>query len=235
MSDGRYTYLWEYEVPPEAEAEFLAHYSPGGSWTRLFHRAAGYLSTELYRDRLRASRFLTMDHWTTEAAFREFRSRFAAEFDALDRECGRLTRGESAIGEFRPVVPAAPAAEARGPTLECTIPILRVADLVSSLRYYVDVLGFEVEWGGEHGSEMASVGCDGHSIMLCEGAQGHPGTWLWIGVTDIRPLFERYRRSGARIRQAPVSRPWAYEMQVEDLDGHVLRFGSEPATIADRG
>jgi hypothetical protein len=25
-----------------------------------------------------------------------------------------------------------------------------------------------------------------------------------------------------------MNRPWAYEMQVEDPDGHVLRFGSEP-------
>lgn len=112
--------------------------------------------------------------------------------------------------------------------IECITPILRVTSLPISLRFYVQVLGFAVEWGDEVGSAMASVSRDGHSIMLCEGDQGQPGTWVWIGVEDIEPLFEEYRRKGATIRQAPINRPWAYEMQIEDPDGHVLRFGSEP-------
>jgi hypothetical protein len=91
----------------------------------------------------------------------------------------------------------------------------------------VDVLGFEAEWGTEEGSTMASVGRDGRSIMLCEGAQGRPGTWVWIGVEDVRPWHHRLSGRGARILQEPVERPWALEMQVEDPDGHVLRFGSE--------
>jgi uncharacterized glyoxalase superfamily protein PhnB len=118
--------------------------------------------------------------------------------------------------------------EEQAPEVECIVPILRVHSLKDSLGYYVDVLGFQAEWGGEEGSTMASVGRDGRSLMLCEGAQGQPGTWVWIGVEDIRPLYDRLSRRGARIRQAPERRPWAYEMQVEDLDGHVLRFGSEP-------
>jgi len=40
-------------------------------------------------------------------------------------------------------------------------------------------------------------------------------------------LLQEYRRSGARIRDAPTNYPWAYEMQVEDLDGNVLRLGSD--------
>jgi catechol 2,3-dioxygenase-like lactoylglutathione lyase family enzyme len=112
--------------------------------------------------------------------------------------------------------------------VECIIPILRVASLPASIRYYVDVLGFIADWGDEAGSEMASVSRNGHSIMLGHNQQGQPGTWVWIGVGDIAPLFEEYRARGARFRQHPVNRPWAYEMQVEDPDGHVLRFGSEP-------
>jgi catechol 2,3-dioxygenase-like lactoylglutathione lyase family enzyme len=112
--------------------------------------------------------------------------------------------------------------------VECIVPILRVASLPASLRYYVKVLGFAVDWGDAAESEMASVSRDGHAIMLCQNRQGQPGTWIWIGVHDIEPLFEEYRERGARFRQHPVNRPWAYEMQVEDPDGHVLRFGSEP-------
>lgn len=98
-----YACLWEYEVPPEAEGEFLTHYAPGGSWTRLFRRATGYLATELYRDRQRSGRFITMDHWATEAAYRDFRSGFAAEYEALDRTCERLTRREARLGELEAV------------------------------------------------------------------------------------------------------------------------------------
>jgi predicted enzyme related to lactoylglutathione lyase len=116
--------------------------------------------------------------------------------------------------------------------VECIVPILRVGSLPASIRYYVKVLGFAVDWGDEAGSEMASVSRDGHSIMLCQNQQGHPGTWVWIGVDDIEPLFEEFRARGARFLQHPVNRPWAYEMQVEDPDGHVLRFGSEPRADA---
>jgi catechol 2,3-dioxygenase-like lactoylglutathione lyase family enzyme len=118
---------------------------------------------------------------------------------------------------------AAPAA-----VVECIIPILRVASLPASLAYYVRVLGFRLDWGGEAGAVMASVSRDGRSIMLCEGDQGQPGTWVWIGVEDVAPLFEQFRSGGARIRRPPANYPWAYEMQIDDPDGHVLRFGSEP-------
>ena len=65
-------------------------------------------------------------------------------------------------------------------------------------------------------------------IYLSEGDQGHPGTWAWIGVEDVAALHEEYVNSGATILEAPRNYAWAYEMQVADPDGHVLRFGSEP-------
>ena len=129
-------------------------------------------------------------------------------------------------------MPMGIAKDAHTVAVECITPILRVESLPASIRYYVEVLGVGVEWGSEAGSEMASVSRDGHSIMLCQGGQGQPGSWVWIGVDDIQPLFERYKRNGAKFRQAPLNRPWAYEMQVEDPDGHVLRFGSEPKQSA---
>lgn len=105
MTGEAYAYIWEYEVRPETESEFLTHYAPDGTWAGLFRRAPGYLGTELYRDRTRADRFITIDRWQTEAAFREFRRRYAAEFEALDRRCEGLTRHEAALGEYRPVTP----------------------------------------------------------------------------------------------------------------------------------
>lgn len=119
-------------------------------------------------------------------------------------------------------------AEASAVQVECIVPILRVTSLPDSLRFYTEMLGFQLDWGGPHGSDMASVSRNGHAIMLCQGGQGHLGTWIWIGVEDIDPLFVEYRSKGVQFLQAPIQRPWAHEMQVKDPDGHVLRFGSEP-------
>ncbi len=112
--------------------------------------------------------------------------------------------------------------------VECIIPILRVNNVAASIRYYVDVLGFKVNWGGEAESKFASVSCDGRAIMLSQGEHGHAGMWLWIGVEDIEPLFAEYSARGVKFREKPTNYPWAYEMRIEDPDGHVLCFGSDP-------
>lgn len=105
-------------------------------------------------------------------------------------------------------------------------PILSVADMARSLHYYVDVLGFtNAEWGGD---DFTHVSRDGAGIYLCQGDQGQPGTWVWIGVEDVASLHQEYTASGAKIIDGPANFPWAYEMKVQDPDGHILRFGSEP-------
>lgn len=104
-------------------------------------------------------------------------------------------------------------------------PIFRVASVAASIDYYVKVLGFTLSWQVNF---FACVKRDRSSIFLCEDDQGHPGTWLWVGVTDAEALYEEYKTSGAKIRHRPTNYPWAYEMQVEDVDGNVLRLGSEP-------
>jgi catechol 2,3-dioxygenase-like lactoylglutathione lyase family enzyme len=104
-------------------------------------------------------------------------------------------------------------------------PILRVASLDASLAYYVDVLGFSVQWrnGG-----FASVRRGRAALMLSEGDQGHPGTWMWLAVSDADALHEELRGRGAVIRHPPTNYPWgSRELHVSDPDGHVLRLGSD--------
>jgi predicted lactoylglutathione lyase len=110
--------------------------------------------------------------------------------------------------------------------IEGVTPILRVEDLDVSRRYYIDRLGFALDWDYE--SKMISVSRDRSSIMLCERAQGQAGTWLWLGVDDADALFAEFSAKGARIRSGPKNFSWAYEFAIEDPDGHVLRFGSAP-------
>ncbi len=69
-------------------------------------------------------------------------------------------------------------------------PILSVADMSISVRYYVDVLGFEnADWGS---SEFTCVTRDNASIYFSQGDQGGPGTWVWIGVEDVDMLYAEY-------------------------------------------
>ena len=110
-------------------------------------------------------------------------------------------------------------------TIGGVVPILRVADLDASIGYYTARLGFGEQWRSDG---VASVRRDRTSIMLCQGDQGHAGTWLWIPVSDVDALFQELEGRGARLRHAPANYPWgSRECQVMDLDDHVLRFGAD--------
>lgn len=104
-------------------------------------------------------------------------------------------------------------------------PILRVADLDASLTYYVDQLGFHVEW---RDGSVASVQRGGAALMLSQGDQGHAGTWVWIGVADADAAHEELKRRGTIVRHPPTNYPWgSREAHVADPDGNVLRLGSD--------
>ena len=109
--------------------------------------------------------------------------------------------------------------------IEGVTSILRIENPEVSRRYYIDVLGFKIDWDVPW---MMSVSRGRASLMLCGKHQGNPGTWVWIGCDDADALHAEFAAKGAVIRDAPQNFEWAYEFQVEDPDGHVLRFGSEP-------
>jgi catechol 2,3-dioxygenase-like lactoylglutathione lyase family enzyme len=104
-------------------------------------------------------------------------------------------------------------------------PILRVSSLEVSTDYYTRVLGFKVDF---ETPGLISVSRGKCNLFLCEGDQGHFGSWVWISAPDVKLLVEELRAAGARIRHEPTNYPWALEIQVEDPDGNVLRMGSEP-------
>jgi catechol 2,3-dioxygenase-like lactoylglutathione lyase family enzyme len=111
--------------------------------------------------------------------------------------------------------------------LENITPILRVTDMAVSLAFYVDLLGFQkADWGDEN---FTGISRDNLWLHLCKGGQGNPGTWVWIGVDgDINHLHKELQSLGVKIKLPPTNFWWAYEMQIEDPDGHVLRVGTEP-------
>lgn len=114
------------------------------------------------------------------------------------------------------------------------IPIFNVKNVPAAIAYYVEKLGFQVEWEWETPATFACVHRDEVRIFLCQDAQGARGMWLSVFVHDVDALYEDYKQSGATIRQAPTNFPWGVrEMNVEDLDGHRLRIGSETTGPSD--
>jgi predicted enzyme related to lactoylglutathione lyase len=119
-------------------------------------------------------------------------------------------------------------AEAKGPSIrfECISPILRVENMQRSPQFYVNALGFEnASWGTD---DFTSITRDRTGIYLCRGGQGAGRAWIWVGVDDVEVLHQQCQLLGLKILLPPTNYPWALEMQVEDPDGNVLRFGSEP-------
>jgi len=105
-------------------------------------------------------------------------------------------------------------------------PVFRVEDVDASIAYYINALGFELRWRA--GKSFACVAQGNCALFLTDDNQSQPRMWIWTGVEDVRALHAKYVASGAKIRNPPNNFEWALEMQVEDLDGNVLRIGSEP-------
>jgi hypothetical protein len=104
--------------------------------------------------------------------------------------------------------------------------VLLVKGVSVSVEYYRDILGFKVLF--QVGDWFASVAREQCNIFLTVDNQSGPRMWIWIGVQDVRALHAQYVHSGAKIRNPPNNFEWALEMQIEDLDGNVLRIGSDP-------
>ncbi len=113
------------------------------------------------------------------------------------------------------------------PQIERVIPVLQVKNIKRSLEFYREMLGFELEWGGEEGGEICSIARDGQSIMLAQESKPGLSGCVWIGLEDDS-LFEVCKSKGAKIILEPGNMPWAYEMKIEDADGNILWLGTEP-------
>jgi len=109
-------------------------------------------------------------------------------------------------------------------------PILVVEDLDRAVAYYTDILGFRnADWAM---ADFTCVSRGGVMIYLTTAPQGRPGAWAYVGISDVAAYLEEIEPKGARIRSGLRNYPWAAEIVVEDPDGNVLRFGSDP--LVDR-
>jgi len=114
-------------------------------------------------------------------------------------------------------------------------PVLAVADLTASVRFYCDVLGLELDflWGEPPNYGRVRHTGDGAPIYihLAPVAAGESVAPVELRIhvgRDVDGLYAAYRARGADIGPPPQDRPWGLrEFELRDPDGHLLIFGAE--------
>ena len=110
-------------------------------------------------------------------------------------------------------------------TFRRAIPTFPVADVSTTLDYYVGILGFSL--GGREADTFASVfrGPEAAANLYFRVSEAVTPAAAYIWVDSVDRLHEEYAASGAAIVEGPVDRVWGYrELIVRDPDGHELVF-----------
>ena len=114
-------------------------------------------------------------------------------------------------------------------------PVLLVADLVRSVDYFRDQLGFECHLFGEP-PNFATANRDADTILLAltERAERIVPNWqivdkmwdVYVRVDDVDAVYIEVQKRGAAIDYTIYNAPHGFrEFGVQDPDGHDIGFG----------
>ena len=113
------------------------------------------------------------------------------------------------------------------------VPALRITDYERSKAYYVETLGFTVDW--EHRFEphfpvFMSVVRDGMQIYLTQhSGDCQVGGLVHFVILDVDAWHSEFRERGASVTEAPNTDLGFRNMTITDPDGNQLRF-MEPSS-----
>jgi len=114
-------------------------------------------------------------------------------------------------------------------------PQFRITDARRSTPFYVDGLGFKIDW--EHRFEpgfpvFMSLTRAGQTIFLTEHAGDcKVGGAAYFVVPDVDACYEEFASRGVVPTETPEDKSWGpREMVVTDPDGNRLRFASQVAS-----
>ncbi len=114
-------------------------------------------------------------------------------------------------------------------SLSAAIPILRIFSVEKAREFYVDYLGFSIDW--EHRFEAdfplyAQVRRCGLTLHLSEHhGDATPGSAVFIPVKDIDALHREWSSKPYRYAKPAVETVgWGRQMQLTDPFGNRLRF-----------
>jgi len=111
------------------------------------------------------------------------------------------------------------------------IPEIPVSSIDPAARYYVDVLGFQLDWGDDQGG-IAGISRDDCRMFLTnapfrQDAGNVARIIVWLNLAskqEVDELYHRWREAGAKILAEPEDKPWHLrEFTATDPDGNHLR------------
>jgi uncharacterized glyoxalase superfamily protein PhnB len=111
------------------------------------------------------------------------------------------------------------------------VPEIPATDMNAALDYYVDKLGFNLDWGGVDGG-IAGISKGQCRMFLTDRdfRQHHgnaPPVMVWLNLNskdEVDELYKLWNAGGAKMISSPESKPWKLrEFTVSDLDGNLFR------------
>ena len=113
--------------------------------------------------------------------------------------------------------------------LSAAIPILRIFSVDKAKEFYVDFLGFTLEWEHRFGDNFplyAQVRRSGLTLHLSEHhGDATPGSTVFVPVEDINAFHAELRaKDYAYAKPGVEDVDWGRQMQIPDPFGNRLRF-----------
>lgn len=100
------TIVSEFVVRAEARGPFELAYGPGGAWSRLFARAAGFRGITLLRETGDPNRYMMFESWDSEAHRARAVGEQESEYRRLEAALAEWTESRTEMGTFRVVTEA---------------------------------------------------------------------------------------------------------------------------------
>lgn len=116
-------------------------------------------------------------------------------------------------------------------TFPAAVPEIPAADVDRAASYYVETLGFTLDWGGGEGG-IAGISRGNCRLFITNTAfresYGNVGPILiWLNVeskAEVDELFAQWKASQAKLVSEPGDKSWQLrEFIAADLDGNLIR------------
>ena len=116
-----------------------------------------------------------------------------------------------------------PHRERPGPMMQKALPCLPVGDVAAAVCYYVDVLGFQINY---QQGDLGVMDRDNITVLLVPRGVDPAAGSMYVYVRDADALYTELKAKGAKVEGEPVSHPWGLrDFEVVDLDVNDIRFG----------
>lgn len=114
------------------------------------------------------------------------------------------------------------------PSLLHAEPVLAVTDVLKTVNYYHELLGFPDKWTWGEPANHGGVSWNGAAFLqfsLDETAGKTHSESIWLRVKELEILYEIHRTNGVEIIFPITKRPWRFsEYCIRDLNGYYITF-----------